>query len=330
MADWTTMRLTPATLVVILTACNGEDPPVVPDATPVDAAVVPPDAIPPCPECGTSYVLDGMQVPINADEAESVGFDLDGDGTVDNQMGNVFSALTQAAGGSIQFEQETELAIDRGDILLLASLQECLPGLCLFTYQGSDPAPAPCADPGNPATCGQHLDGSGTFTAEPPLDRFVPGSQVGDVFQGGPGQLVLAFSLGGGGAPIELELVEARANLTGVSRTGVTAGKVGGGIPLATIQNEVIPAIHTTVSAIIAADCTGSGPSCGCAEGSDGETMLGIFDDNIDCQVMLQELRDNPLVNTLLRPDVDIDGDDTPDVLSVGVGITAVGATFRN
>ena len=84
------------------------------------------------------------------------------------------------------------------------------------------------------------------------------------------------------------------------------------------------------MATIIAADCTGgSPPECGCADGSTGETMIGIFDDNGDCAVLLQEFRDNSLVVTLFRPDVDTDDDDVNDALSVGVGVSAVAATFR-
>ena len=57
--------------------------------------------------------------------------------------------------------------------------------------------------------------------------------------------------------------------------------------------------------------------------------MLGIFDDNPeDCAVTLDEFRANSLVQTLFRPDVDLDGDGTNDALSIGVGITGAAATF--
>lgn len=320
-----------ATILVILAGCGG-DPPSSPDAAAPDAEAPPPDAavpdaIPPCEECPVGYVFDSLEVPTDADQAEQLGFDLDGDGTVDNQMGNILSALTQAGGGDLSLPEENTRAVDRGEILLLAAIDECLPGLCLFTYHGSDAAPTPCADPADPI-CRRHLDGNGQFSIDPPTDRFVPGTLVAGSFSGGPGQMVLELSLGG--APARLELVEARAQLAGVSDTGITGGKLGGAIPDVFVQTELIPSIHASVAAIIAEDCTGGAPPfCGCADGSTGETMVGIFDEDGDCAVPLDEFRKNSLIVTLFRPDVDTDGNDTPDALSIGVGVTGVTATFR-
>ena len=39
------------------------------------------------------YVVDQLELPQTGDEATSLGDDLDGDGTVDNQLGVIFSAL---------------------------------------------------------------------------------------------------------------------------------------------------------------------------------------------------------------------------------------------
>jgi hypothetical protein len=331
------MRTLVIVLALALAGCSDDDSrPSNPDSAVPDAVVVPPDAevpdaevpdaMPPCLDCG--YVFDSITVPADADQAEALGFDLDGDGTVDNQMGNILSALTQASGGDLNLQEAITQAVDRGEILVLGSLQECLPGLCLFTYHGSDPAPAPCTGPGD-LTCRHHLDGTGLFTIDPPTDRFVPGSQTGDTFTGGPGQMVLELVIGEG-APAEIELVQARAALTGVSENGFTGGKVGGAIPDAYVQDELIPATHVSVAATIADDCTGGGPpTCGCESGSTGETMMGIFDENEDCAVPLEEFRENSLIVTLFRPDVDTDSDDTADSLSVGVGVTAVAAEFR-
>jgi hypothetical protein len=243
-------------------------------------------------------------------------------------MGNIFSALASVDPEALSVQMLTTQAVDRGEILMLGALEECLPGLCLFTYHGSDPAPAPCTGPGD-LTCRRHLQGDGLFTIDPPTDRFIPGTLAGGGFAGGPGQMVLELVLGAGGVA-EVELIEARADLTGVSETAITGGKLGGAIPDASVQDDLIPAMHVSIAALIAADCAGATPpDCLCTSGSTGETLLGIFDDNQDCTVPLDEFRDNSLIMTLFRPDVDTDGDDVQDALSVGVGVTAVGAAFR-
>ena len=47
------------------------------------------------PFTGTAqrFVVDRLELPQTSDEATSLGDDLDGDGTVDNQLGVIFSAL---------------------------------------------------------------------------------------------------------------------------------------------------------------------------------------------------------------------------------------------
>jgi hypothetical protein len=46
------------------------------------------------------YVVDRMTLPVTSDDAHALGDDLDGNGTVDNQLGVVFSALTSTGDGT--------------------------------------------------------------------------------------------------------------------------------------------------------------------------------------------------------------------------------------
>ena len=72
--------------------------------------------------------------------------------------------------------------------------------------------------------------------------------------------------------------------------------------------------------------CTGSGPpDCGCTPDSIGAHWIYFADGDHDCQVTVSELGSCDLFQTLLAPDVTIDGQ---GMLSVGVEVTAVAATF--
>ena len=53
--------------------------------------------------------------------------------------------------------------------------------------------------------------------------------------------------------------------------------------------------------------------------------MISLFDTNHDCAVSVTEIQNNSLIQALFAPDVTIDGQ---MALSVGFGVTAVGATF--
>jgi hypothetical protein len=282
-----------------------------------------------------TYVVDTVSIPLDADEAEELGFDIDGDGTVDNQLGNILSALIQAGGGDLDLQGSITESVDAGEILLLADIQATslsqAANAGFRLYLGTNPNPAPCTNPDDPLTCRQHLDGSGTFDVDPssPTDVTVGGNIVGGRFtEGRPGDLALQIAFGE--TAINLTLVEARAEINGITEAGFEQSKVGGAVPDSVVQGEVIPAVSTAVNDIMTEDCPAprSPPTCGCVADSTGETLMGIFDENGDCDVPEQEVRENSLIVTLLRPDVDTDGDDEPDALSVGVGATAVAATF--
>jgi len=307
-----------ATLSLGLVACGGDD----------DDDVIVPEGE------HYGYVVDGVTIPLNSSQAEDLGFDLDGDGTVDNQLGNILSALIQAGGaGTLDLQGSIDESVDAGSILLLADVQatslSSAANVGFSLYLGENPTPAPCTNPDDPLTCRQHLDGSGSFdvSSDTPDDVVVGGNIVGGTFTGGPGNLALQIALAEG-EPINLSLIEARARLSGISETDISDAILGGAIPQEDIDNEVIPAVHGTVEGIIAEDCTGTAPDCCADPESTGETLLGIFDDNEDCMVPLAELRENSLIMTLLRADVDTDGDGEEDALSVGVGATAVNGDF--
>jgi hypothetical protein len=78
--------------------------------------------------------------------------------------------------------------------------------------------------------------------------------------------------------------------------------------------------------AAIARDCPlQTPPNCGCAAASEGNTWLNLFDANDDCMVSIAEIQGNALVQSLLAPDVMIDGQ---NALSLGMRVTAVRAAF--
>lgn len=297
------------------------------------------DAPPPIEGDHHTYVVDSVTIPTNASQATELGFDLEagsgcGDPAVDNQLGNILSALGSAGGDGFDLQGSIDESVDQGEILLLADVQATAldnatnAGMRVYLGELMTPAAA-CTDPEDLTTCRQHLDGNGSFTlaagADP--DVAVGGTIVGGRFAGGPGRLNMQIAFGD--TAINLEMLEARAEAQ-VTATGLDSVKVGGAVPDEIVQGEVLPAVHTAVSDIIAGDCTGTAPPepCGCTADSTAITVLNIFDEDDNCEVTLEEIRTNNLIETLLRPDVDTDCDGTLDALSVGVGATAVAGTF--
>lgn len=265
-----------------------------------------------------TWVASQLILPMNASQAATYGFDVDGDGTVDNQLGNIMAALVSGL-GSVDFQGAVDAAILTGAAVQL--VQTTTGASTAVAFSTGAPATTPCTDPSNLTTCGRHLNGTTSFTATPPLDPALVGTGTSAVFQAGPGAATLQVPLFGGPALI-LPLLKARASFT---RSGTTlSGKVGGAIPMTTVNSTIIPALYNWIVTAIALDCTGTT----CTPGSLGETLLALFDADHDGTVTLAEVQGNALISSLFAPDVDTNGDHVLDALSVGFGYQLVGAIF--
>lgn len=322
------------TLALPLAACGGGD-----DGGGDDG--------PPVPE-GThyGYVVSSASLPPPRSSAASYGLDL-GDrlrntpnGTIDNALGETLISISTIA--SLDIQGAITEAIDQGKIALLVDFQTTdfttagAAGLSVRIGDTTMITPAACTD-ANDLTCRHHLDGNGTFkiSASSPTDASVTGKIASGTFNGGPGDLSLQLALGDG-APIQFNLINARAKATGISATGMSA-IVGGMLPAADLVNNVFPAVQTILAGVIDADCplprVGM-PKCNCASDSTF-TIIGFFDGETpeeptaDCVVSLQEIANNMLIKPLLAPDVCSTATCTaPDALSLGIKIDVVKAAF--
>jgi hypothetical protein len=276
-------------------------------------------------------VAKTVQVPTNNNQARDFGLDLNGDKTVDNQLGMVLGTL---AGQGFAVQTTIDEAVNSGSIILLADFQspnfDSTTAAGLQLKLGAMPMPAACTDPADPTTCGKHLTGTGSFTiaAGSPENAAVGGKIIGGVFTGGPGNISLQIALGGA-EPITLDLIGARAKGTGISATGFSELILAGALSQEDLDTKVIPAVHAQLGPLIARDCTGTAPPdpCGCLANSTGKTIIGLFDTSPkDCMVTVEEIKTNSLIMSLLAPDVTIDG---IQALSLGIKVSTVGATVR-
>jgi hypothetical protein len=318
---------------VIVGACGGGGG----SSTPVDAAidaVVVPDAVPdapfdaPAPPQGTHrYVASAQTLPATNQQARDLGLDLDGDLVVDNQLGQVFAVL---AAHGLSGQADTDAAVARGEILMLGELVGPLAGgPATFTlFSGANPIPAPCASP-NDTTCRLHLQGTATFDLDPLSAKDTPlaGAIAANVFDGGPGELQVQFTMALGDK-VTVDLVGARVKLSMLADGTIGESIIAGAITQAQINTVLIPSIATNANAVAAADCTQltQPPLCGCAPGSTGKTMLDLFDTNPkDCAVSVDEIAQNTLIQSLLTTDVVVGGQ---AAMSVGFGVSFVRAGF--
>jgi hypothetical protein len=299
------------------------------------------------------YVANQVNVPTNNTQARAYGLDLNGDGTVDNQLGMVLGTLA-SMGFDIQGNINTSVA--DGGIIVLIDFQTkdftSTAAAGVAAYLGANPTPPACNGSAD-TTCQHHLTGTGSFeiAAGTPTNASLAGKIVGGTFTGGPGDLALQIAIGGQ-TPIELDLIGARAKASAISATAIgattapntataasTGGvNLGGAITQEDLNNKIIPQIQQQLGPIIVRDCCGTGntahptcdatanPPCGCVDGSTGKTILGLFDTAPkDCTVTVTEIQTNSLIMSLLAPDVTING---KMALSLGINVTTVGATF--
>ena len=150
------------------------------------------------------------------------------------------------------------------------------------------------------------------------------------MFTGGPGEVLLQIALAGG-TPIDLNLIGTRAKGTGITADSIGEMTLAGALTETDLNTKVIPAIHAQLGPILDEDCgldrnPAGNPVCGCPADSTGETIISFFDDDpADCDVSVDEIKNNGFIQSVLSPDVTIGG---VDALSLTVTTTAVKATF--
>jgi len=282
------------------------------------------------------YVVSKAYVPSTNPEAAMWGLDIGAaksgtpDGLVDNLLGQAFATL--AAQGLV-VQNTITTAIDTGKILLLVDYQTkdfTTAATSGFTVKIGDVATPPACSSPTDAICRHHLDGNASFTlaATSPTDATVVGPVAGGTFNGGPGNLSLQLAVGSTN-PIQVSLHNARAKVITASATNLTA-IVAGALTVTDLNANILPAIHTTLTAIVDQDCPlprDPAKACSCT-GTTG-TIVGLFDTNHDCVISLEEVLNSNFIKAVLGPDVCSAATcDKPDALSVGIKVDAVKATF--
>ena len=268
------------------------------------ACASPPPTVPSGPHY--TYVLDHVTVPTSTSEARQYALDLNGDRTVDNELGEVFATAT-----SMGFDttKATQSAVDSGAIALIADLQT--PDLVSTKAAGFT------------LLFGEHQpDNTYTLAADTPTDTPIVGGAEHSIFSLGPGELDVRVAFIDPALVITLPLEHARVELDNVTTDGVMLGVVAGAIPRVSLNSVLVPSVATAFQELVTRDCGHpNGMPCGCLQGSLGATVIDQFDTAPDCIITDHEVVANDLIISLLAPDLTYDG--TP-YISLGLGFTAV------
>jgi hypothetical protein len=278
------------------------------------------------------FVADVLTVPM---QRSDFALDLNGDGKLDNQYGNIIGALTAQ---NLNVQQQADTAVASGsDLLLIAGS-----AAASFTTDS-------CA--GATVVLGQSqpnpdFSGAGHFSA----DSYPPGKFQGAIaasqFSSAPLPSValvpveVTVKLPFIGGLLALPLVGAHVQLTYDQAGHLTGGQLNGAVRQAVLQSQVYPAMAQQFTSVVQAmPCTATCMQVelifdtgGCTN-PDG-TMARKGDHVID----VCEVSSNSIIRNVLAPDVqlfDAAGNYHPnpantvkDSLSVGFGFHAVSATF--
>lgn len=277
-----------ATLLPITACTDGGDEPGPPDVT-----------------TGTyhAYVQTGWTLPHNATQAQALGQDLDGDGTIDNQAGGVIGALINLG---LEIDGAAAAAFASGEVVALHRLRaDDLAADASIEWRTYD---------GMPATA-PRFDGTDQFDVRGATGRLTGMIRAGHA-ELSWGETSVALPFFPHQTPLVAPLVQARLILD-VDPDGCT-GKLAGLIPSREVDQVILPQLAAEIVIHI-------------ARHPDHEftaIAMQVFDRNHDGQLTVDEVLATPLTKGLFRPDTDTDGDGTADAMSFGAGFDCVPATF--
>ncbi len=299
------------------------------------------------------YVVNAVMVP---EQRSDFAIDLNGDGRVDNQLGNIIGALS---GQGLDVQSGVNMATADGTLVLLMSEASSD-----ATFQ-SDSCATSVVQIGQ-STTNPDFSGMGHFT--------IDSTQQGGTFNGpikvgkftsaqpsttkDPVTVAIELPLVAGATPVLLKVQGAYLQYTRSASGMITGGQLNGGIKASDVQMNIIPAVamilsgklmndnpQTSTDMQIASifDNGGKADPVNCASTMTCQNptygprpgMCAAAKDNI---IDTCEVSTAGLIQNVLAPDVqlfDASGNYAPnkdnttkDSLSVGLAFTAVGAVF--
>ena len=295
------MRTLRLSAVLVVFGCGGGDPP--------------PDLVGPLGD-HHAFVVSTIDLPSAGGQSAAMALDLDGDGGRENAAGSLIEFLIENGGYAERVDAELADRLANGELIHLFDVQ----ALALddarrvgwWPFSGIDPDGDPADNWPGPETYQTGLAGESADGA----------IMLGSLTASG-GRLPLSVALPNVEAPIVFDLHSAAIAAT-ITADGMI-GSVGGAIPGPDIDRVLVPALQLALQTFID-DACGVPPAC--PRDSVGEAVLSLFDTDDDGAIGIEEVRANSIVQDLLEPDIDLEGDRTNDALSLCIGFAAVPATF--
>ena len=273
-----------------------------------------------------SYVFNKLILPADSAQTQKFAIDFDKDGTPDNQLGAILSALAGATQG-LALQDSVDAAMNQGTTIILLKVQggdfSNAPKAAAQAWIGQKAECCP-TDKTDPVKCAAEaattcFKGSFEFTKDPvsPSDALFGGAITGGEGTFGPAKLTITLPLTDAGA-ITVALQKAQFKVT-FAGDKITGGVLAGGITEDDLNKQVIPGVAKLMDNTVQDPGTST---------STKDQILQFFDADKDGKITEAEVKANALISAFLAGDVDVDGDGTLE-LSLGVGFEAVGAVIK-
>ena len=267
----------------------------------------------------SKYVISQLTLPKNS---MSAAFDLDGDGTADNRLGNIIQAVSAL---SLDPQSAATTAVSSGSLVVLFSETSTDSTQQSATHAGV------VLNVGAKAAAAPKFDGTDTLTID---TATAPAQFYGNIVAGtftsnnpsvtaSPVQLTIALPLVEGQAALQLPVTGGYITFHRGADGKVTGGQINGAIKKQDVDTVIIPA----VAALITAQLQAPGASA----------SLKMFDTDMNGTVTAAEIMGNALISNFLAPDVQMfqngvykpnPAKTTKDSLSLGFSFNAVAATY--
>ncbi len=276
-----------------------------------------------------SFVIDHIMLPSDRADARLLGCDLDGQGGIDNQLGQELADFS-ALGVNVQRALEQSVATGK-QVLLVDLCAADLKNVAAASFRVSvgrylgptwDPVVA--------------FSGNGEFARDPTRGAILDGVIRNRLGQFGPGAVDLPVALVAGAEPLHLTLQSAQVFAVAIAEGGrrIDGARVCGGLSEPDISAQVIPAMAQLLVQRIAQGGDLAVQLCATFDGahrcapdaaSCGRFSAGAAGPPTDC-IRPSELETNATASAAIRPDVVVDG---LPLMSFGIGFSAVPAVIR-
>lgn len=253
-------------------------------------------------ELALAAIVDSIELPTKEND---FAVDLDGTGKK-NRLKELDLEGTALSFFNLQDEVDAQIA--RGEFVLLFEIfAESIaddPSVNIRSSEGKDLN-------GDPA---DNFSGDATFrrVVSSSSEAMLAGKIAAGALSAGPGDFSIPLPFGPLGAVmVRLERAVIKADL-GSSKSAMTAGQVNGAIPKEEVEATVVPTLadlltYSWMSATI--------PLL--------KVMLASMDTNKNGKIDNEEVRSHDVFGRFVEPDIDLDGDKTPDAVSIGYGFSA-------